>query len=103
MNFKNLKLVVLLWMIVFCGKVSFGQETKTVVFTPSEVKGSVSGGSINKALPDEMTNGEITIACTDAAFATDNDEYRFLSGSSTTFSTINGKITKIVFINLRKI
>jgi len=60
-----------------------------VTFDPANDKGSTTGN--NSA--DEMTKSGVTISSTDAAFR--QTEYRLYSGSNTTFSVANGKITRI--------
>lgn len=62
-----------------------------VTFTGGTDVGSTSGN--NSA--DEISKSGVTISSTDAAFAT--AQYRLYSGSTTTFSTSTGTITKIVF------
>ena len=66
-------------------------EGGDVTFVAGTDVGSTSGNNS----PDAVTKSGVTMSSTDAAFAT--AEYRLYSGSTTTFSTSSGKITKIVF------
>lgn len=62
----------------------------TITFT-----GGTDKGSSTSQNPDEVTKSVVTISSTNAALA--QTEYRLYSGSTTTFTTTSGKITKIEF------
>ena len=57
--------------------------------------GGTDKGSSTSQTSDEVSKSVVTISSTKAGLG--YDEYRIYSGSSTTISTSNGKITKIVF------
>ena len=83
-----------------------GEKTFTVSITDSTpfsggdvifVAGTDVGTTTANNSPDAVTKSGVTMSSTDAAFAT--EQYRFYANSTTTFSTSQGTITKIVFTN----
>lgn len=61
------------------------------------IAGTDCGTTTSNNSADAMTKSVVTISGTDAALAT--AQYRFYQGSDITFSTTQGKITKIQFVN----
>ncbi len=93
MNLRNLIPTLLLWMIFLYSNASYGQETKTITFTPSEVKGTVANSSL---VADGMFADPISISSTNAQFG-NGKNYRFYTASTITISSSEGNISKIVF------
>ncbi len=62
-----------------------------ITFTAGTDVGSTTGNNSE----DQMTKSVVTISSTDAAFAA--EQYRLYQNSATTFTTSQGKISKIVF------
>lgn len=88
------------------GSYKAGSATFTVDVTDSTpfaggnitfVAGTDLGTSSSNNSPDAVTKSVVTISCTDAAFAT--AQYRFYQSSDAIFTTSQGKITKIEFVN----